>query len=500
MKPIFQFTPNSRQFMDRISGSVPANTSVVFRRLEKGYSAYFNNTADLDSFGVVTGVKTIAMVIKPTADTKLLQDDGTDRIEINGGNISGMGLTECTVNTVNTDAVSNNVWSLVIAEFSGGIDFSTDLEIDVTADIDIVSIVCYDTILSNLEKGNLWYNFNHMSPTSTATTINHHIPVDPTGSVLCHDYQNWRGGIIPDLSGNGNDGTVNGFVDCGINGARFDGISYFNAGQDSSLDVSHITIETLLYLETLPGAYKRLISKGKVTGVVGSNPAGAWELNFLNGVNKFDFILNLTTNGKQVVIGDLALLAKQLYYVVCTYDGLTMKMLVNGIPRGSASFTDTIKTKATDLLIGVYSGGKKFTRISSYALTEAKIQANWNEIANQAIFNEPMFNQLPDSRSYTTGMYLENWQVSSGTFTVNEDSTGTYIECTGNGVIQYKGIDFSMYKENGFIKKIVGDISSDQGVTVDTAVNVAFASNVLSVTLTTGQKLYELVITKGEEV
>ena len=177
MPKLFEFAPNTRSFLDKTSGTVPTNTSVVFRRLEKGHAAHFSAAADLDGFGVVEGVKTIAMVVKPTANTKLLQDNGVDKLEIAAGSISGTGLTECTVNTVDTDAVANGDWSLVIAEFSGGIDFTTDLEIDVTAVTDIVSIVCYDEILGGLQKGKLWDEFNHLSPVSTPNIVRHHIPV-----------------------------------------------------------------------------------------------------------------------------------------------------------------------------------------------------------------------------------------------------------------------------------------------------------------------------------
>ena len=181
---LFEFRPHTRSLIDKTSGTVPTNTSVVFRRLEKGYAAHFSAAADLDGFGTVTGVKTVVMVIKPTANTKLLQDNGADKLEIAAGNISGTGLTECTVNTIDTDAVSIGVWSLVVAEFSGGIDFSTDFEIDPTAEVGIVSIVCYDEILSGLQKGKLWDEFNHLSPVSTPTIIRHHIEVTADDSCM----------------------------------------------------------------------------------------------------------------------------------------------------------------------------------------------------------------------------------------------------------------------------------------------------------------------------
>ncbi len=494
MAKVFEFRPHTKSLSDKISGVIPVNTSVIFRRLEKGHTAYFSSTADLDGFGVIAGVKTIVMVIKPTADTKLLQDNGADKLEITGGDISGTGLTEGTVNTVNTDAVVNNTWSLVIAEFSGGIDFSTDLEIDVTANIDIMNVICYDEILSALQKSKLWDEFNHLNSISTPTIIRPHISVDPTDCVFCHDYQL---GHANDLSGNGLDGyIVGGGIDFGSEGAVFSGgvnTNYIKVDDNALLDIpNNLTLEVMV-LQRSTSSYQ-----GTSSRAWGSPAAYSIALNttrvFLNSPDGW-------WNSNYVINAD-----KQWHYIILTFDASNnMILYVNGVNRNSMVTTLGSYAASTRYIkIGAHStafdGIIKFVRLLPVALTEPQIQASWNKIARQAVFNESMFNQLPDQRSYTAGMWAGNWQVSSGTFTVTEDSTGTYIECSANGVIQYTGVDLSVYHENGFIKRIVGDISGDQGDTVDNATNIAWVNNSLSVTLTTGQKLYDLVITKGEEV
>ncbi len=492
MGKIFQFTPNTRSFMDNTSGVVPTNTSVVFKRLEKGFAAHFSPTADLDTFGIVEGVKTVVMVIKPTANTKLLQNNGADKLEITAGNISGTGLTECTVNAIDTDAVANNLWSLVIAEFSGGIDFSTDFEIDVTAEVGIVSIVCYDEILSGLQKGELWDEFNHLSPVSTPNIVRHHIPVDPTGSVLCHDYQRWNGGVVPDLSGNGNDGTPNGFVDVASDSARFDGSTGYIQSTNTGMTDTEYFIEMLIKPHDVTiGQYICDQTINKRTVILGFQNG---YFNFYDGVyptgNPLDTVIPATLNEWQ--------------YLVMGTNGTKVYGYKNGVKVveeiGTWIAGGIVLFQISGLGGAFYANASvKFIKVHNSILTEAKIRSNWNNIARLVIFNEPVFNQLPDNRSYTAGMYLEKWQISSGTFMVKEDSTGTYIECSGNGVIQYKGVDLSMNHENGFIKSIVGDISSDQGDTVDNATYIAWVSNVLSVTMATGEKLYELVIQAGEE-
>ena len=146
-------------FKERITHSVPVNTSVLINNTNLCRAARFTATADLDTYGVVSGVKSVVMAIRPSANTKLLQDDGSDRFEITGGNFSGTGMTECTVSSVDSDAALLGQWQLVIAEFSAGINFATDLEIDPTAILDVAWIVLDDTILTTAEKDAYYQDF-----------------------------------------------------------------------------------------------------------------------------------------------------------------------------------------------------------------------------------------------------------------------------------------------------------------------------------------------------
>ena len=161
-----QIQINRGSLIEQISGVKAVNTLARFKPSRIGQSLYFSTSADLDGFGVFTGVKTIVFVIKPTADTKLFLDNNADKLEITGSNYSGTGLTECTVNTVNTDVASFGKWQLVIAEFSAGISFATDLEIDPTAIMSLgFKILLYDEILTTEAK--IWFG-KTFSPTVTS--------------------------------------------------------------------------------------------------------------------------------------------------------------------------------------------------------------------------------------------------------------------------------------------------------------------------------------------
>ena len=164
---------NKGSLIEKISGVKATNTLAIFKNSQIGQSLYFSTSADLDGFGAFTGVKTIVFVINPTADTKLFLDNNADKLEITGGNFSGTGLTENTVRTLDgtttdTDAASLYKWQMVISEFSAGIDFATDLEIDPTAIMSLgFEIHLYDEILTTANKNKLIERFLHSYPELT---------------------------------------------------------------------------------------------------------------------------------------------------------------------------------------------------------------------------------------------------------------------------------------------------------------------------------------------
>jgi hypothetical protein len=113
----------------------------------------------------------------------------------------------------------------------------------------------------------------------------------------------------------------------------------------------------------------------------------------------------------------------------------------------------------------------------------------------QPLFTETGRNICPDNTTYTVGQYMKSgWYVSSGSFKETEDSAGKYISCVTNGTIQWRGFNIPNYTSAGYIKELVGSISSDQGKGLNTSTYVTQANNILSVALTANQKLYKLVI------
>ncbi len=97
----------------------------------------------------------------------------------------------------------------------------------------------------------------------------------------------------------------------------------------------------------------------------------------------------------------------------------------------------------------------------------------------------------------TQSLYVADYRIGSGSFRVREDTTGKYIECVTNGAMLYEGVDLSGPAGNGYISKLTGDLSGDQGGTIAAASAVAWAGNVLSLTMTAGQVYREMMVTRG---
>jgi len=165
MVMIFEFNKGqSGTLIDSVSktaGTLTAGTG-GFKKTEKGLAMEFDGSAtDIDSGVTLTGVKTIVIFSKITTNTKLLLDDGSDKLEITGGSFSGTGLTQNYVNNTDTDVSLLHQWQCSISEFSSGIDFSTDLEITPTAQTYIARIICYDSVLTATERNNIQIEFIH---------------------------------------------------------------------------------------------------------------------------------------------------------------------------------------------------------------------------------------------------------------------------------------------------------------------------------------------------
>ena len=78
MAKIAEIQFNKNSLRERITSVNPVNTNSVLKRTEKGNALYLSTSADLNGYGNFSGVKTIVFACKPSNNTKIFLDNGSD--------------------------------------------------------------------------------------------------------------------------------------------------------------------------------------------------------------------------------------------------------------------------------------------------------------------------------------------------------------------------------------------------------------------------------------
>ena len=280
---------------------------------------------------------------------------------------------------------------------------------------DLLFFKVYDHVFSPLERVDEYQLFRHSSPTSTANIIHHRIPVDPTGSVMCHNYQfpSWRGGIVPDLSGNNNFGTPVGFVDTSPDGAC-------NTVTDGEITVPNspeLEIGNRDFTWACHFKGKDLTVDGALMGI-GTNGVDQVRLETMCGgastylrIRIWDGVVHTAqdTGTKLYPLLD--------YYVEVVVDrDSSVTFMVNGVVSSViaiSSIGDTTSGLPFKILGGVGGGNRflngwmKYAKVYPYLRTIEEHRRDYNNIARLVDLNVMDKNLLPDEKVYTAGMRFE---------------------------------------------------------------------------------------------
>lgn len=116
--------------------------------------------------------------------------------------------------------------------------------------------------------------------------------------------------------------------------------------------------------------------------------------------------------------------------------------------------------------------------------------------ATDMIVSDDATNWNADGVVFSADQAMYDYQVESGSFKCLEDSTGKYIECVSSGSFALP-VNLSIFTGSGYLRTVLGDLSGDQGGTVDAASAFFWADNLLSIAMTTGQKLRGYTIVSG---
>ena len=218
---------------------------------------------------------------------------------------------------------------------------------------------------------------------------------------------------------------------------RFDGTDEYAAVQyNSSLDITNaITVE----------AWVKYASQGEIGGVGRTYSVisykgypWTWLLEDISG--QFNFRISTTSDSDSRLDSNYYHGLNNWDHVVCTYNGSTQAIYVNGVLRNSKSLTGTINTSATTIELGTYgSGDYSFNgwlanhRIYNRALTSTEILQNYQ--AEQYRFAGP--------QGIVTNGLLLYWDAGNldsypGTGTTIYDLSGN-----GNNGTLYNGVGFN---------------------------------------------------------
>ena len=199
------------------------------------------------------------------------------------------------------------------------------------------------------------YNVTAEDNASNESTISADLNVDttvPSGPALLAGYafEESSGQSILDLSGNGNNGILEGNAIRSLTGQPGESIEFNGSTGRINLGPMDITTPTmsisLWFKADGFGTHDaRLISKAAGT----ASSAHYWMVSTIrkNGQKRLRFRLKTDNGGTSTLIGNAALTAGQWTHVTATYDGLVMKLYQDGVEVGSLAKTGTIATSAS---------------------------------------------------------------------------------------------------------------------------------------------------------
>jgi len=528
MAELFSTRYNFGSLIERISGTAGVSTSTSFKRADKGLALYIpsgditskiNTGIQPDFTGDRTFISWACHEYRSGVNNRRLVSDAKFELQFNPG-FNKIVVKSDGVTSVDSadDAIKLNRWYCVIVTrtsagvtniyvnnmLSGVADQDGGIPEAGTTDVIIGNnfaeegyangliglIKVEDHIFSEKERSDAYKSFLNAAPLITEKTPKYgpwNKPHDTSryqdeGLVAAYNMIPSSGGVLTDISDNDNNGTIDGCIQ-NLHGLIFRGNDYINLA--SSLILGK---EQTFAFRTKPNTSSNHV-------IIGDQDLSNDFIYLINTNSQISYRINGTTYN----LGTNTFVNNQTQDIVITRNGVTVECYNNGVDVGGATLGggDNVNYNNLDV-IGIRNGGLFYKgeiydlRCYSYAFTKVQAKAYHNSFVKPVLVDrftyDPISSNVP-----------RMWKVVSGTFTTKEDATGKYISCDGNGDINISGIDLSMYAGNGFVKKLTGDLSADEGGTVDAAGSLAFASNTLTATMTSGQKLREIVIESGED-
>ncbi len=157
--------------------------------------------------------------------------------------------------------------------------------------------------------------------------------------------------------------------------------SYVDCGTSSNFELSTLTIEAWVKLETA-GVFQAVISK-----LESSTSTTGYEL-AVNSSNQVELVVGNSDEVMSELVASTTLTTGVWYHIAGTYDGEIMKVYVNGVLSGTTTLSDVITNSSEALTIGRRADGSNYF---SGVIDEVRV---WNSERNESEIKANMFKEL----------------------------------------------------------------------------------------------------------
>jgi hypothetical protein len=123
---------------------------------------------------------------------------------------------------------------------------------------------------------------------------------------------------------------------------------------------AQVTVETWVRPHAMPATGTRMMIVHKGAANPSTPPFTSYSIEY-NANGTFRCYANISTAGEELIDGTRMSAPNQWHHVACTYDGIALRMFVDGFPDGSFSAAGTLEyglTGGDDVFMGDYNGSQ----------------------------------------------------------------------------------------------------------------------------------------------